>query len=618
MPWLTLKRAPKTFDVRVTTMDAEMEFSLEWKSTGRHLFDLVCRTIGLRETWYFGLQYIDKKGYTAWLKFDRKVRDQDLPNEEPVNFLFMAKFYPEAVEEELIQEITQHLFFLQVKQCILNMDIYCPPEASVLLASYAVQAKYGDYDRSVYQPGFLCNDDLLPQRVLDQYKMTPQMWEERIVGLYADHRGMTRDEAEMEYLKIAQDLEMYGVNYFHIKNKKDTDLWLGVDALGVNVYEYNNRLTPKISFPWSEIRNISFHDKRFVIKPVDKKAPDFVFFAPKLRVNKLVLELCVGNHELFMRRRKLDSMEVQQMKAQAKEEKARKQIERARLLREKQLREEAVREKEELERKLALFQDEARMANDALLRSEETADLLAEKAKIAEEEAMLLAQKASEAEQEMNRLQVSALRSEEEKVVLEHRVRETELIALRIAEDSERRAKEAEELKEQLIKAKENEKFAKDKLIELTRNPLNDTLGSETKTEQKKEPQYGYPQFNYMTGDAITNEHLRELDMRLEHEMSLSMDSADNSMELLSDNDVEQLSREIEKERMEYMEKSKHLQEQLSELKKEIEVLKDEDKETQYDKLHNINVEMGETKYSTLKRIKAGTAKARVAFFEEL
>ena len=27
----------------------------------------------------------------------------------------------------------------------------------------------------------------------------------------------TRDEAEMEYLKIAQDLEMYGVSYFEIK-----------------------------------------------------------------------------------------------------------------------------------------------------------------------------------------------------------------------------------------------------------------------------------------------------------------------------------------------------------------------------------------------------------------
>lgn len=34
---------------------------------------------------------------------------------------------------------------------------------------------------------------------------------------YADHKGMSRDEAEMEYLKIAQDLDMYGVNYFAIK-----------------------------------------------------------------------------------------------------------------------------------------------------------------------------------------------------------------------------------------------------------------------------------------------------------------------------------------------------------------------------------------------------------------
>lgn len=41
------------------------------------------------------------------------------------------------------------------------------------------------------------------------------------------------------------------------------------------------------------------------------------------------------------------------------------------------------------------------------LRSEETADLLAEKAQIAEEEAKLLAQKAAEAEQEMQRIKVS-------------------------------------------------------------------------------------------------------------------------------------------------------------------------------------------------------------------
>lgn len=41
------------------------------------------------------------------------------------------------------------------------------------------------------------------------------------------------------------------------------------NVLGIHFY----RLTPKIGFPWSEIRNISFNDKKFVIKPIDKKAP---------------------------------------------------------------------------------------------------------------------------------------------------------------------------------------------------------------------------------------------------------------------------------------------------------------------------------------------------------
>lgn len=46
------------------------------------------------------------------------------------------------------------------------------------------------------------------------------------------------------------------------KNKKNTELWLGVDALGLNVYDQNNRLEPKITFPWSEVKNISFKEKK--------------------------------------------------------------------------------------------------------------------------------------------------------------------------------------------------------------------------------------------------------------------------------------------------------------------------------------------------------------------
>merc|ERR1712168_83796 len=304
-------------------------------------------------------------------KLNKKVLSQDVKKESPLQFKFRAKFYPEDVADELIQDITWGLFFLQVKDAILSDEIYCPPETSVLLASYAVQAKYGDYQRDLHLTGFLANDRLLPERVMQQHQMSKDQWEERITSWWGEHKDMLREDAMMEYLKIAQDLEMYGVNYFDIKNKKGTELWLGVDALGLNIYEKKDRLTPKIGFPWSEIRNISFNDRKFVIKPIDKKAPDFVFFAPRLRINKRILTLCMGNHELYMRRRKPDTIEVQQMKAQNKEEKLAKQQEREKLQREIAAREKAEKIQAEYEERLKSMQADMEKRQTSLIEAQE-------------------------------------------------------------------------------------------------------------------------------------------------------------------------------------------------------------------------------------------------------
>lgn len=92
------------------------------------------------------------------------MSSQDVKKDNPLQFRFRAKFFPEDVSEELIQEITQKLFFLQVKEGILGDEIYCPPETAVLLASYAVQAKFGDYDKEIHRPGYLVHERMLPQR----------------------------------------------------------------------------------------------------------------------------------------------------------------------------------------------------------------------------------------------------------------------------------------------------------------------------------------------------------------------------------------------------------------------------------------------------------------------
>ena len=85
---------------------------------------------------------------------------------------------------------------------------------------------------------------------------------------------------------------------------------------------------------------------------------------------------------------------------------------------------------------------------------------------MAEEEAILLSQKASEAEQEITRLRLTAMRKEEEKVTLERKTREAEMLTARLVEDSERRAAEANRLKEELLRARAAEKLAKEKLLD--------------------------------------------------------------------------------------------------------------------------------------------------------
>ena len=106
-------------------MDSELEFSIQPSTTGKQLFDQVkllkelnlfniysfqvVKTIGLREIWFFGLLYIDSKDFPCWLKLNKKVLSQDLKKNstQPLTFKFRARFFPEEVSEELIQEITQ-------------------------------------------------------------------------------------------------------------------------------------------------------------------------------------------------------------------------------------------------------------------------------------------------------------------------------------------------------------------------------------------------------------------------------------------------------------------------------------------------------------------------------
>ncbi|XP_060919669.1 ezrin a [Labrus mixtus] len=595
---------PKTVNVRVTTMDAELEFSFNPNTTGKQLFDQVARTIALREIWYFGLQFIDAKGFLTWLNPEKKVMAQEPKRESPLLFKLRIKFYPEDVNDELIQDVTRRLFFLQVKEEILESDVYCPPESAVLLASYAIQAKYGQYNRSEHQRGYLASERLLPKRVLEQHKLTKDQWEERIQVWHEEHRYMMKQEAMLEYLKIAQDLEMYGVNYFEIKNKKGSDLLMGVDALGLNIYEKQNKLTPKIGFPWSEIRNISFNDKKFIIKPIDKKATDFIFYAPRLRVNKRILQLCMGNHELYMRRRKTDTIEVQQMKAQAKDERMQKKMERDRLESEKKRREAMEKERENMERekhemmlKLNEYEEMTRRAERDLKEQLERAMRLEEERRKVEQEAARLEAERMEAilaKEELARQAEDQLKSQEQ-LAAELAEYTTRLLLLEEAkrekeEEAESWHSKANEVEENLMKTKEELLIVKSSSIA---------------------PPAAVPAPAPAPASSSSSSSSSDEESDHEHSEENSTYSAELPTQDFNDH-------RMEEERVTEAEKNERLQRQLLALSSELADAQQDSKKTQMDLLHAENVRAGRDKYKTLRQIRMGNTKQRIDEFEAL
>ncbi|CAF3494066.1 unnamed protein product [Rotaria sp. Silwood1] len=589
--------SPKAVNVRVLTMDSELEFAIQPNTSGKQLFDQVVKTIALREIWFFGLQYTDSKDFPCWLKLNKKVLGQDIKKSpsQPLTFKFRARFFPEEVSEELIQEITQKLFFLQVKESILTDEIYCPPETCVLLASYAMQAKHGDFNDENHRPGSLVNERLLPKRVMEQFQLSPEEWEKRVVNWWKEHRGMLKEEAMLEYLKIAQDLEMYGVNYFDIRNKKGTELFLGVDALGLNIYDKQDKLTPKIGFPWSEIRNISFNDKKFVIKPMEKKSPDFIFYAPRLRINRRILSLCMGNHELYMRRRKTDSIEVQQMKAQAQEEKLARLQERERIQAEIERRKQAEQEREAMRRKVEDLERSAAEARRALEDQSRITKELEEKRKQAEEAQLRLKQEREEAEREHERMMERVRFEQEEKDKIVQEIEQARRLAEQKALEAQQKENEARELEEQLREAKMRHRHftrghSRPWVLQAQQQPNNHHY-----TEHPGE--YGNPMEDEESDEDenSTTRNGRGVELRTNEYASRHEENR-----LTATTKDHNMKRKLEEERKDLRRRQRKA-------------------ETQEDKIYQENIiDKGINKYQTLKNIRQGTVKRRIDEFEAM
>ncbi|XP_023020316.1 moesin/ezrin/radixin homolog 1 isoform X1 [Leptinotarsa decemlineata] len=548
--------------VVVRTVLHESDLEAVPRTSIREIFSLISKSLGIQEVWYFGLMYYGHDAEEIWVEQSKKAL-KDLKNHS-TNLHYKVKYYPEDIGEELIESITIEFFFLQVKLCILSDEIYCPADTCVLLASYALQVKYGDYSPDTHNKDILQKQKLLPDRLRTQFSMGATEWNKNIENMWVKHKGLDKEEAMLEYLKLVQNLEMYGVTYFNITNKKGTNLLLGVTALGLNIYKTEDRLNPTVSFPWSEIKNLKFKDRKFIIKPTDKTAKDFVIFTSSGRMSKYVLNLGVGNHSLYVRRRKPDSPDIVKMKEKANEIKHNRNLQKKKYYNEKTLREEAEQREVEYKKQIQHMKEEMEKDQKRLYEANLTIKRLQEQLEDLQKSKEELEQQRNELSAMMERLEQSKNMEAAERQKLEEEIRSKHEEVQKIQEEVERRDAEAKRLQEEVEEARRKE--------EELRRQAEEALRREEEERQRK----------------LEQEELETLP-----------DDADTSLpELQQVND--------------------QLKEQLKLLQSKLEETRQQEQESDLDRIHRINLLEGRDKYKTLADIRRGNTVRRVEMFENM
>ncbi|CAK5122763.1 unnamed protein product [Meloidogyne enterolobii] len=156
------------------------------------------------------------------------------------------------------------------------------------------------------------------------------------------------------------------------------------------------------------------------------------FRAEDMSINQSLLDLCVGTHNLYLRRRQPDLLEVQQMRIQAQE-----LAEQTRLQREREQRVQAESERDKLRTELGHLAEQLNTMQIVMKNAEESHQLIAERARISEQEVFEMTRRANDAEAEMQRIRHSQLRAEERKLALERKYKDAELLANRLIQQQQ-------------------------------------------------------------------------------------------------------------------------------------------------------------------------------------
>ncbi|XP_030426238.1 FERM and PDZ domain-containing protein 2 isoform X2 [Gopherus evgoodei] len=283
-----------------------LEVKCDIKSKARDVFNTVVAYANLVEHFYFGLAYLKGKEF-FFLDDETKLykvapegwNDQPKKKTFIINFTLFLRIKFFVNHFNIIQHgLTRHQFYLQLRKDILEERLYCNDETSLQLGALALQAELGNYAPEMHGKNYFRIEDYVPASRIE--KMTLACIQRELAKLHRMNHSLFEDEAELEFLRVTQQLPEYGVLFHRVSQEKKAaggDTVLGICAKGIIVYEMKNHIRiASLRFQWREMERISAHRRKFMIES-NFSGKKHTFVTDTAKTCKYILDLCSAQHK---------------------------------------------------------------------------------------------------------------------------------------------------------------------------------------------------------------------------------------------------------------------------------------------------------------------------------
>ncbi|KAL7675155.1 hypothetical protein ACOME3_001420 [Neoechinorhynchus agilis] len=268
------------YDYHVTFLDdTQHRFTLKRQSPGGDLLNQVFQYLNLHESQYFGLLVptTTSSDNPKWLCPQRNVRKQLKGHHQhrtiDYPLVFRVRYFPPApIMNYLNDQLTRHLFVLQLRQDLKNGNLYASQHTLLHLCALCLQCDRGSYDGlNIRNSGILRSLPIPDERIETLFAPSPQCILELTTRYKHLPVTMSVADTECEFLNIVgEHLDMYGYEFHSAYVKvsaspscESVEVRLGVGHGGLVIFQEYQRIS---RFVWSRITKVSYTHRRLIIR----------------------------------------------------------------------------------------------------------------------------------------------------------------------------------------------------------------------------------------------------------------------------------------------------------------------------------------------------------------